>query len=450
MLKMPTDEPPIGSVYRRNSWGELADINQDEITPIDIDRAETDRLDLDLIFGSNRGAIFEGRNHYSIYNDIVPSKSIRSEVEQAPFTQIPLSSSRGMSGDAEAHQLKYRGGPLVLPIFESVTTSGHLGQGVHVEIANHDLLIDMLKDFAATNRCEAKTDSPLICPANFGTDPSTRRCRDNVLHTYGIFLDCDDGRDLTPEKLALIFPRLRIVTYSTFSSTPEHPKWRAFIPTSQLMSIRVQQHVVKQLLQMLNDAGYWSHDQLAKRKMKSRLTHGFDPTKFTPEQLFYLPGSPIGKKVEYHDFNDDLRGPLDVALWIERCILDLRPEIVKQDVPKHDPLATVSIKARQLAIALKEQRSSTTSYGVNDRAVERALDDWRACPRGEGHNQFYRLGARLLAAGLSIGDVEIKLGQVYAWSGSKGEDRRREVRSVIRGLEKWGGPDCIHGNSRKH
>ena len=316
----------------------------------------------------------------------------------------------------------------------------------HIAITDHNALIAELGELSKELIHVDKEDSALISPAHFVPNEflETNRGLENITYVYSIWFDCDGG-DLTPEKFASLFPYLRMCMYSTFTSTPEKPKWRCFIPTTHSMSIRVHDTIVKQMLQVLNEAGYWGADQLAKNpKIKSRLDHGFDRSKFTPSSMFYLPSRPKVGEPFFKDFNDDLRGPLDVPRWIETSILDLNPKPIV--VPRVDKtLEGRSPAVRKLLVALRDTDTGTI-YGVNRQAVDRALEDWHYTPRGEGNKQFFVLGSRLQDAGMELDEIEQTLRAEYTSSGSSSIDRRNQIRSIISTLARRGSTRPMRGS----
>ncbi|KMO27883.1 hypothetical protein VQ02_32395 [Methylobacterium variabile] len=81
----------------------------------------------------------------------------------------------------------------------------------------------------------------MFSPAHFEPTKAaeTDRGLGNITHLRGIWLD-NDGGDLDHAEFAALFPYLRVVAWNTASSTPEEPRWRAFIPTDCALSIEVQ------------------------------------------------------------------------------------------------------------------------------------------------------------------------------------------------------------------
>jgi hypothetical protein len=80
-----------------------------------------------------------------------------------------------------------------------------------------------------------KEDSPIITTAIFPKYPvpATKRTYDRATHTTGAILDFDSG-DVTAEEVAAEFDAENIpyLIRTTFSSTPEHPRFFAFVPWS--------------------------------------------------------------------------------------------------------------------------------------------------------------------------------------------------------------------------
>ena len=206
----------------------------------------------------------------------------------------------------------------------------------HVDYEDDDAFIAGLR--ALHGRVVAKEEAGLFSPAHFDPDKAagTGRGLDNVTHLRGIWLD-NDGGDLTHATFAGLFPYLRVVVWNTASSTAEKPRWRAFIPTTCAMSMDVHALILAQIVKVLNREGYWGARQLEKQpRIKSRLCHGFDEGKFNAASLFYLP---VQAKDPAHSFfldygaDDPSRGPLDLHVWIDECVLRLRPDPEPEPVP---------------------------------------------------------------------------------------------------------------------
>lgn len=79
-----------------------------------------------------------------------------------------------------------------------------------------------------------KEDAPLLKLATFGTKQTSKkslRHDANVLEVHGIELDYDDGVVTMDDALNMLEKHgIRAVIHPTASSTPEKPRWRAFLP----------------------------------------------------------------------------------------------------------------------------------------------------------------------------------------------------------------------------
>ena len=155
----------------------------------------------------------------------------------------------------------------------------------------------------------------------------TSRGLANIRAIWGIWLD-NDGGDLTHQEFARLFPRLRMVITNSYSSTPEKPRWRVFIPTTIAMPIAAYKAIGEQIMRTVNRAGYWSQEQLdADTRIKSRKTHGFDLGKLTPSSLFYLPCQAQNQADSFFiDHNSTSRQPLDPYVWAGFAAIHHRPE----------------------------------------------------------------------------------------------------------------------------
>ena len=101
----------------------------------------------------------------------------------------------------------------------------------------------------------AKEDNVLLSPAHFDPDMAgTDTCRGlaNITHVRGIWMD-NDGGDLAYDEFARLFPYLRIVVWNTYSSTPDQPRWRVFIPTTYAMSVEVHRCIMAQIEKVLRN-----------------------------------------------------------------------------------------------------------------------------------------------------------------------------------------------------
>ncbi|BCM86483.1 hypothetical protein [Methylobacterium indicum] len=321
----------------------------------------------------------------------------------------------------------------------------------HVNLTDDDSFITGLRDLH--QRVVAKEESGVFSPAHFEPTKAaeTDRGLGNITHLRGIWLD-NDGGDLDHAEFAALFPYLRVVVWNTASSTPEEPRWRAFIPTTCAMSIEVHGLILNQAVKVLNRAGYYGDRQLKKRKRPGARRHGFDESKFTAASLFYLPcqaRDPEGSFfIDYGEGNPK-RGPLDVRAWIDNCILDLRrpgassrtqASMKVEIAPTAPALPNLAIKTsaalRMVREKLHEQQTQSLA-GQRDAMIAKAVEMWRSTPRGDGHRAFFGLAAALKRAGLDEFGIKAKLYE-EAQYGHSPRERRGEIKDLLQSLRKVG------------
>ena len=274
-----------------------------------------------------------------------------------------------------------------------------------------EAFIDGLRYFHQFSN-ESKKANGLISPSLF--DPSiakdTNRGLANIRAIWGVWLD-NDGGDLTHQEFARLFPRLRMVISNSYSSTPEKPRWRVFIPTTIAMPIAAYKAIGEQIMRTVNRAGYWSQTQLdADPRIKSRKHHGFDMGKLTPSSLFYLPCQAENPAHSFFiDHNPAGRVPLDPYVWAGYAANHHRPEpelsaAVTETVaptvaePVQQPMPATSCPKLRL---MREMIAAEEAAKVqNDRAQrqEDAIQKWHGTPAKGGNEAFFQLGVDLRSA----------------------------------------------------
>lgn len=299
----------------------------------------------------------------------------------------------------------------------------------HLDYVNDDAFIADLRDLHLRT-VPSKDDAGLLSPAFFDPNlsPDTSRGLANVKHLRGLWLD-NDGGDLTSDEFVRQFPALRIVVWNTFSSTPEKPRWRAFIPTTEAMSLPVHRLILGQILADLNGAGFWSADQLDKNAgIKRRRTHGFDMSKLNAASLFYLPAQAADPRGSFFEDHTGLkRRALEPVKWIKRAV-----RVAKVPPGQRDCVSsTRSIKLRK-----SDQTTDLTGK------MEKAVATWTSASQqvGQGHRAFYRLALGLRSAGLDATEMSEKLYDQAVWARNPTE-RRSEIPGIVR---KLGRPDHAH------
>lgn len=231
-----------------------------------------------------------------------------------------------------------------------------------------------------------------------------------------------------------LFPSLRIVVWNTFSSTPEKPRWRAFIPTTEAMSLTVHQIILAQILSDLNRAGFWSAEQLAENAgIKHRRTHGFDLSKLNAASLFYLPAQaadPRGSFFEEH--NNDRRRALDPVKWIKRAV---QGGVAAGQDAVESPSFTTSPDGPPGS--LQSTQADSLSSTASEAQKASAIRDWTAAnqQQGQGNRAFYRLALRLVRAGLPHSEIREVLHEEARWARSPAE-RRGEIARIIQKFQR--------------
>ncbi len=297
----------------------------------------------------------------------------------------------------------------------------------HVDYADDDTFIAGLRSLHGRTFLH-KEDSGLISPAHFDPDMSdaTARGLANVRLVRGVWLD-NDGGDLSPDAFAALFPALRIACWNTFSSTPERPRWRAFIPTTQAMSKKVHQLVLQQIVKVLNKNGFWSKEDLHRRpRLRSRLLHGFDRATMTSAALFYLPCQAADPRGSFFvDFDAAGRRPLEPVLWIKRAIIEPLPEVGPPDTAQWSAPPAGPPSDLRLTVRSRDQDALASS----------AIGQWRAGCRtgGVGNTEFFKLAVGLRKAGYDDHQLEMTL-RDQASAARHPHERRMEISRLVRSL----------------
>ena len=291
----------------------------------------------------------------------------------------------------------------------------------------------------------SKDQNGLISPAIF--DPvltgETKRGLANIRAIWGIWLD-NDGGDLSPQQFARMFPRLRMAIFNSYSSTCQIPRWRAFIPTTIAMPIAAYRAIAGQIMRTVNDAGYWSKEQLTdNRRIKSGRHHGFDMSKLTPSSLFYLPvqASDPGDSF-FLDYNEARRLPLDPYAWADYASNHAMPEpeqivapVVELPAPKPLP-TTISPELQALSENLRSHHAANANVALAVRR-DRAIQRWRiegTAPH-VGNRKFFDLGRDLANTGMTDAEIADILHAEAGFSRTP-DDRRKQVQSILRSLRR--------------
>ena len=283
-----------------------------------------------------------------------------------------------------------------------------------------------------------KRDNFLISPSHFDADldPEKSRGRANVAYCNGIWLD-NDGGAVTPDAFAALFPHLHILAYNSFRSTTETPKYRLYIPTTQVMSADAYTAITRQIIRVVEDAGYRDAVYLRKDKNTRYRNHGFDMSKIYPENLFFLPCQPSDPSgLIWQEYTGHHRKPLDVMSAVRNTILHPDPEPSKPNplptIEPQKPNINASDELRRVQAHLAANRQTIDQE--RQARVSAAIAAWQSCPSGAGNTEFFRLGARLGKAGLDLNDVRSMLTNQATYANSPRE-RLREIPGIIKRLK---------------
>lgn len=298
----------------------------------------------------------------------------------------------------------------------------------------------------AHTRHVAKENQWLWSPAEFEAKPGveTGRGLANITAIHGVFLD-NDGGDLTPDEFATMFPDRMMVIHNSSSSTPDHPKWRAIIPTTCAMTIQVHHEIMAQIRQALNKRGYYDKIQLAKKEKEGKLRpdykhHGFDPSKYTAASMFYLPAQAVaGPEASFFQvFDGGKRKPINPYQWIDKTIINHRPEpepIAAAAAAAPLSLVRTDPKLTRALLAMEAEKQAHRRENYEER-VDAAIMKWRQHPEGTGHHEFFLLAVALASAGMERVEIEQTLyaETAYAHGGQSQQDRRTAIPDIMRRL----------------
>jgi len=252
-----------------------------------------------------------------------------------------------------------------------------------------------------------KTDNKLISPSLFATVSSldTFRAKENIVCTNGVWLDIENG-NLTPKAFAEFFPKLRIVTFNTWSSTKERPRWRAYIPTDRMITVDEYSLITKEILHHVVAQGYAL--KLLNPKKPHQKAHGIDLGKLGPTNLFYLPCQANDRTASFFIDHKKGRKPLCIDEWIAYGNVNLQPD----ETPPKEP--------SEIKPEFQEE-----------------IDRWRreGVLPGAGDSEMYLLATRLSEKGLVGGELLAVLNQQAAFAHSP-EDRRKQAQRLVKSIAK--------------
>lgn len=226
---------------------------------------------------------------------------------------------------------------------------------------------------------------------------------------HGIILD-NDGGGITVDEFIKRFPKIRMAVFNTFSSTPEFPRWRVFIPTTRYMSLSEYEACWDGLLDDLRTAGFALPKPDPQRPYER--AHGFDMSKKTPSSIFYLPcraKAPGGSFFDYHE--GEGRELLDPTEWIK----------------SHPP------QVARVAEDLSTSKGLDTY--THTQGEESCIERWRVKNRNvsEGNTAWFGLIQCLAQMNQTLDGIEAIVEPLIVETNSP-EDRRADTRRALEWL----------------
>jgi hypothetical protein len=261
---------------------------------------------------------------------------------------------------------------------------------------------------AYMRKLRSKASNYLISPAIFDPTPNPmngkRRGEDNIVYCRHVVLDFENGA-IAPKNLPALFPDIRMVLTNSFSSTQEKPRFRVIIPTNQPMTPEVYKAIYECIATKLEDGGYYVGNR---KRRGNKKPSGLDWSKRNPTSLFYLPCLAKDEAASFFTYYDDAgRKTLNPVTWITNTKPEpAEPEPVWEENDHQD---------------------------VNHAIVDTARCEWRATPKGQGNDAFFRFALKLRKAGLSPAEIKAILTEEAGHAHSP-KDRLAQIKGIMNTL----------------
>lgn len=280
-----------------------------------------------------------------------------------------------------------------------------------------------------------KHNNDLLCPAMMDASRSseTSRGKDNVVAAKHIYLDIDDG-DMTHEDFAAMFPKWRMIVYSTFSSTTAKPRWRVIIPTEDIMTAAIYERMAQHINKVLKRKGYHPKKDIKKAEKQSVWKcSGLDLSKLGPSNMMYLPvrNSSHPNEWFFEDYNDNKRKVISAYDIISNVKTTMT---VGDDIEVMEELEKVTQKPKK-SNKLEEIRRKLAAKNpeLMEAKKQNAITTYHSTAKGAGlrNDAFWKLGVSLKKAGYDYHDIEVILK-----SEADDNDRKNQIKSIISNLKK--------------
>lgn len=232
------------------------------------------------------------------------------------------------------------------------------------------------------------------------------RGKENAVACRGFLLDIEHG-DMTPDDFSALFPELEFVTYSSWSHTPDAPRYRIAIPSTHYVPASIHALILLTFLHRIEATG-WGDKESESRK------HGIDTGKLQEAAMFYWPSN---RPDSFLMHMQEGRKPLNPYEWIN-------------PIPDH-----LLVEPRQPEPITTTQQYAHASYAPSDDSewsVANAIDYWRehGCVTGKGRTQLWFLAKRLRQAGCEDSEMRAILWEQAGYA-SNPEERRSEIDGLI-------------------
>lgn len=229
------------------------------------------------------------------------------------------------------------------------------------------------------------------------------------LHSNSFMVLDFDKSQLSPKLLGDILDGIEHFVVNSHSNGRDGLySYHCYVPFAFACDVKSYKHIFDLLVERIRDYGYSvGNDSINGPKS------GLDMSKRTPVSWFHLPrkSAYTKRRDEFgSSFYEYRKGnPIDPEEWAYR---------------------------RKMTIKTKAVSAKRKSKSPTQEQIDSAIAVWRATPKGQGNEAFFRLGSTLYNAGLGLAEVQkILLAETHT-SGSNGHDRTRQVGSIITSLSR--------------
>ena len=177
------------------------------------------------------------------------------------------------------------------------------------------------------------------------------------------------------------------------------------IPTNQPMNPEVYKAVYECIATKLEDSGYYVGNR---RRRGNKKPSGLDWSKRNPTSLFYLPCLAKDEAASFFTYYDDAgRHTVNPIIWIANTTPEPEePEPVWDENGQGE---------------------------VNHAIVDTARREWRATPKRQGNDAFFRFALKLRKAGLSHAEIQAILTEEARHAHSL-KDRLAQIKGIMNTL----------------